>query len=332
MLTVLCFPPSSSEGNPVIGSTYRDLPLSEYVPVERRYTMRHLWRDRHKFDIVAFHWAFDRLGILTGVGLIVGAKLLRKRIIWHAHEIELQCRGVAPRLYRTGMALNHLLYRCADGIVFYSEDSKRRAVAKWGRSRASHVVTVHPPTRFPILPEKRTEVRQRTGIPETAFAFGLFGAIRPYKGISELLDAYEAIRDSHTALVVAGHFDPDSPLPRKTLERMLRAWRPDIHYHLNGLADKDVPLFMAAVDAIVLPYSTSETSGVLYLALEFEKPVAAPNRGIWREVVTPECGVLYDDLAEGLNRLRLGDFRPRFPTRQYQESLTTLARLYGATH
>jgi len=324
---VLSFPPPHREGNPVIVSTYRDLAVT-CLHLEAD-SLPALWRLRDSFDVAAFHWGYDRNGWLQGIGIVLGVWLLRKRIVWHVHEVDLSCRGSSQERFRLGETLNFILYKLADGVVYYTRDARRRIVDKWGYTRAQEVVAVHPPTRFAVRESERAELRIRHGFPVDAYIYGIFGAVRPYKGIPELLDSYSEVRDEHTALVVAGHFDPDEPMPREILEKMLRACGPDVSYRLDGIRDQSIPIVMAILDAVVLPYRTAETSGVFYLAAEFGKPVVAPDRGFWHEVVNADAGVLYTNLTDGMRQVRQRRFQPAYPEEAYRNSLLPLKLLYG---
>src|SRR5699024_2486108 len=50
----------------------------------------------------------------------------------------------------------------------------------------------------------RSEARARLGIPARARVFVHFGQIRPYKGVFELLDAFEGLPAASAQLVIAG--------------------------------------------------------------------------------------------------------------------------------
>lgn len=337
MIKVLSFPPSIAEGNLSIAATYRDLCVEEVEWQTRDlksgfpYKVRELWRRRREFDVVAYHWGFDRGGLFLGLLSVLGPRLLGKRLIWHAHEVELSCKRSDIRRYRIGMILNYLLYKLAHGLVFYSDDARKRIEVLWGVTRKKVVCATHPPYRLPAPAPDRQTIRQKYGFGEGSFVYGFFGAVRPYKGVVRLLEAYGKVRGPDTALIIAGHFDASEPLPREDLESLLRGCDHDVHYRLNGIKDDSIPLVMALVDAVVLPYETSETSGVLYLAWEFGKPVVAFERGVWKELVTPGQGVLCTDLADGLRKVRGRVFNAEYPDELYQKSLISLNRLYQGT-
>jgi glycosyltransferase involved in cell wall biosynthesis len=69
--------------------------------------------------------------------------------------------------------------------------------------------------------------------------------------------------------------------------------------------------YVAAADALVLPYTEILTSGSAMLGLSFGIPVIVPDIGGMADVITEECGLLYDaNAADGLFR-SMNDIRSR---------------------
>ncbi len=70
-----------------------------------------------------------------------------------------------------------------------------------------------------------------------------------------------------------------------------------IHLCMSPLSQDDIPLYMGAADAVVLPHFALPTAGMLemaLLALSFERVVVAPNLPRFRGMLPPRASVLYD--------------------------------------
>ncbi len=72
---------------------------------------------------------------------------------------------------------------------------------------------------------------------------------------------------------------------------------PAIHLCTSPLTPDDIPLYMGAADAVVLPHFSLPVAGMLetaVLALSFERVVVAPNLPRFRGMLPPRASVLYD--------------------------------------
>jgi glycosyltransferase involved in cell wall biosynthesis len=118
--------------------------------------------------------------------------------------------------------------------------------------------------------------------------FAFVGRIEPYKGITDLLDAFcEVKTDSH--LLIAGKA---SHADLKGNIAMRAGAHSNIHFYPEFIPEDQLQLFMNAADVIVLPYLHILTSGTLVLAMSFGKPVVVPDFPSLREIV-PEEGALW---------------------------------------
>ncbi|MGH8218542.1 MAG: glycosyltransferase [Steroidobacteraceae bacterium] len=145
----------------------------------------------------------------------------------------------------------------------------------------------------------RESARASLGIAADSFVCLFFGLCKPYKNLEHLVRSHRRLRDD-SLLWIVGRFQ--SPAYRTSIleaaaEAEARTGSVTIR---DGLVDrKDIQIYMNACDAVVLPYREILTSGAVMVALSFGRPVVAPRIGSLVEVVTPDCGVLYDPDAEG---------------------------------
>jgi beta-1,4-mannosyltransferase len=161
------------------------------------------------------------------------------------------------------------------------------------------------------------QARRRLRVPDGARVVLLAGALKPYKGMGELLSAVERVdaeRPGSVVLVMAGKPD-DAPRTRALLARA--ALHPAVRLVTGTIPDADVQVLMRAADVVALPYQRSLNSGVLALALTFGRPVLLPSDSgsvplVQAPDATGPAGVVYpagsrDGLVDAIRSCRLLD-------------------------
>jgi glycosyltransferase involved in cell wall biosynthesis len=117
------------------------------------------------------------------------------------------------------------------------------------------------------------------------------GAIRPYKGLERLVEAFRRIPGDELRLVIAGK--PWYTMPPGELEAMAQSDQ-RIILEPRFIPDLDLQRYYKAADVVVLPYTGVLSSGATLLSMSFGCPVIAPAIGCLSEVITSETGSLYD--------------------------------------
>ncbi|MBE9513439.1 MAG: glycosyltransferase [Chloroflexi bacterium] len=126
---------------------------------------------------------------------------------------------------------------------------------------------------------------------DEAFVYLFLGLIRPYKGVEELIDAFEKLELPNSRLLIVGR-----ALNASYGEKISSLSRNDPAIELipEFVPDEGIQLYMNACDVCVLPYRNITTSSAAVLALSFGRPVIAPAITSFPELITPETGILYD--------------------------------------
>jgi glycosyltransferase involved in cell wall biosynthesis len=120
----------------------------------------------------------------------------------------------------------------------------------------------------------------------------VIGAIRAYKGLEELIDAWQALPpDPRRRLVIAGAPSDDEGIGA-LLERL--AVLTDVLVDGRKIPAEEMQLFLRAADVGVVPYRRALNSGALMLALTFGLPVIVPAGGGLAEVVDSEYAVTFE--------------------------------------
>ena len=184
--------------------------------------------------------------------------------------------------------------RCS--VVHVLSANAPAAVAEWFRIPADKVLHVPHPNYIGAYADSisRDAARWELGLSPDETVYALLGAIKPYKGLAQLLDAFEIVsrRDGGTRRLVVAGMPSREPGVDEFLERC--ALHPFISLYPRKIPGEDMQVFVRAADVVVLPYLRSLSSGVLMLALSFGVPVVGPAVGGISEVVTPEIGRTFE--------------------------------------
>ncbi|MDM9557751.1 glycosyltransferase [Bordetella petrii] len=146
----------------------------------------------------------------------------------------------------------------------------------------------------------RSRARQMLGIADHEFVFLFFGSIQPYKGLIELVQAFDALKTRTPGrrlrlLIVGPNADPEYTNSLK--ERAVDA---GVSLVPHGVPDEHIQVYFNASDAVVAPYLRSLNSGVALLAATFRKSMVAPDTGAMAEVLGARHPLLYDRTQDGL--------------------------------
>ena len=124
-----------------------------------------------------------------------------------------------------------------------------------------------------LAPEgARHDTRARFAIPADALVIGFVGRIVRDKGVSELVEAWRALRDEFPGahLLVVGPYEPQDPIAEHERDLLEK----DPRVHLAGMDWNTVPLF-SSMDLLVLPTYREGFPNVLLEAAAMELPVVA---------------------------------------------------------
>jgi D-inositol-3-phosphate glycosyltransferase len=218
--------------------------------------------------------------------LMLYYKLLGKRIVFTAHNVNAGRRDSNDSLVnRLTLRVQYLF---ADHIFVHTERMKRELLQDFGVPEAKVSIIPHGINNsVPDTALSSPEAKQRLGIKDGEKTILFFGAIRPYKGLEYLVDAFLLLSVTHPEykLIIAGG-------RRKQGEKYLDEIQRTINCHVNRgqvfqeirhIPDEEMELYFKAADVLVLPYTEIFQSGVLFSAYSFGLPVIAADVGSLRE-------------------------------------------------
>lgn len=238
-------------------------------------------------DVVVFQWwtgaVLHSYRRLARCARGVGARIL---IEWHEVQDTGEVRIPAVRRYvERGM---QRLLPLVDGHVVHSRYdlgllSKRYAlpaesVEIVGHGPYPHVAAAAPAPRDPGGPTKNLLY---------------FGVIRPYKGVRELVQAFEALPESEAAglrLTIVGEtWEGCEDEVRAALDSPRRDRITVVNRYVT---DEELSGFVAAADVVVLPYRRSSSSGPLHIAMSAGRAVVVTDVGGIAEAVEGYAGAV----------------------------------------
>jgi beta-1,4-mannosyltransferase len=195
------------------------------------------------------------------------------RLVWTAHN-------VLPHDSRYPAADTVLRQGLADraALVHVVAGGTAEAIGdRYTLPPPERVVHVPHPSYRGAYPEgpDRDQARLTLGLTPDELVYAFVGAIRPYKGLAALLEAFDDVSTDGRPrrLLVAGNPDKSAAV-EAAIDACLA--HPNVLLTTGLLPPEELAVILRAADIAVLPYRDALNSGVLMLALTFGLPVVAP--------------------------------------------------------
>jgi glycosyltransferase involved in cell wall biosynthesis len=231
---------------------------------------------REKPDLVIFPWWVSFWAPLFLTIILLVKRRSRSRILFLCHNVVEHESGSLKRW------LSKAVLSRGDYFVVHSTQEKEKLVRLAGPSA---VVQLPHPSYGAFNAERMSKktAKQRIGIADRRVVL-FFGFVRPYKGLTYLLQSMPAIvRQVPLRLLVVGEFWEDERPYRKLIRNLGLEKHVSLvdHYVRN----EEIPAYFQAADLVVLPYTSVTGSGLVQLAFGFHKPVVASRLGALAEAV-----------------------------------------------
>jgi glycosyltransferase involved in cell wall biosynthesis len=187
-----------------------------------------------------------------------------------------------PRPSRRQVRAARRVFGAMDAVVAHSEHGAGRLRDEVGLDPSK--VRVIPHGAFDYLtklPEEKPLPAELEGADGPVILS--FGLLRPYKGIENLLEAYQRLAAAAPAppeLWIVGNPRMDVGPLRELAEQAGGR----VRFVTRFVEDAEIPAIFRRADLVVLPYLDAEHSGVLYTGLAFGKPMVLSAVGGFPEV------------------------------------------------
>jgi len=243
------------------------------------------------------------LRIQRHLGVLRALKGFGVRILWTLHNLE---EHDATELQTAlGRQMLRAMADCADQMFCHTEGAIRALCAATGVDVSGKSRVMPHPLYDDVLSLGQGALPPELGHVIPPRIWLMTGLLRPYKGTQELLRAWQRIAGAgeggHAHLVIAGHIQDPAVHP---LINSLRSQAPgSITVIPRRLTDEELAGVLRRSELVLTPYREVLTSGTYYLATTFSKPVLAPAKGMFPEVVEhSRSGWLYEGSEEALEQ------------------------------
>jgi glycosyltransferase involved in cell wall biosynthesis len=270
-------------------------------------------------DAPLFHvlW-FRKFLLLEGVLLTAYFKLLGKKVVFTAHNVDQQARDGRSGTLRNRLALV-FLYRVLDQILVHTPQMKAELTRRFGVPAGKvDIVPLGINDVIPVAEVTRREARRELGLRADERVLLFFGNIAPYKGVEDVLRALATlVREGDRFTLVLGGAVKDKGCQAywEELESLIERHqlRDYVRKEVRWIPDREVGFFFKAADVAVLPYRRVYQSGVVALSYAQGVPVIASDAGsLMGDVVEGKTGFVFrsgdvEDLARTIRKFFASD-------------------------
>ena len=248
------------------------------------------------YRVIHLHWPlfyinpnhgipFSRcISFIYSILCLASIKLLGYKLIWTVHNVLPHERNTID-----DRKVASFLAAIASAKIVHSADTIKKMKQKKLNVKNTYMI---PMASFHnVYPDNISDAsaRKKLGISKNEFVLLFFGAIRPYKGVDDLLDVLTTISAPRVTLIIAGKGASEELKENiKKAEKKIK-----IHFYDGFIENEDVATYFRASDAVCLPFKAITTSGSVMLGMSFSRPVIAPRIGNVADLPI-NTGYLYD--------------------------------------
>jgi glycosyltransferase involved in cell wall biosynthesis len=274
------------------------------------------WLTKERPEFVVFQWWTGTV-LHTYLLLALTAKLIGAHVVVEFHEVLDTGEAKMPLVWRYVRLFLPVLLKMASGFVVHSayDHALLRTHLNLDAKRIK-IIPVGPFDHY--QPEKGTQPKREA--PENCCNLLFFGVIRPFKGLEDLLQAFDLLEDKDVGnywLTVVGETWEGWTLPNDLIAKS--RYRDRITFVNRYVSDRELAVYLDGADAVVLPYHRSSTSGPLQTAMSLGLPVVVTSVGGLIEAaegyegaifVPPQDPVLLSNALKVASKLRGRRFGP----------------------
>lgn len=269
-----------------------------------------IWKN--KPDVLVLQWWTGTV-FHSYLPLVLLARLLGAKVVIEFHEVLDTAEARIPLVRAYVGVIGPLLVRLSHAFVIHSSFDLPALRERYPLGDRS--VAIIPCALFDHYQLAEGQQPQRSA-PAECCNLLFFGVIRPYKGLEDLVAAFEAIPEDKIDnfwLTVVGEPWEDWTLPLEMIEKS--RYRDRITVITRYVPDEEVAAYFAGADAVVLPYHRSSASGPVHVTMSQGLPLVVTSVGGLTEAVAGYEGAIMvppkspEQLRDAL--LRVLDMRGR---------------------
>jgi glycosyltransferase involved in cell wall biosynthesis len=232
---------------------------------------------------------------------------LGARVVYTVHNVLPQNSGDRHR------ATYRRIYQLADRLICHDSQAASRVAMEFGVKPEKITVIPHGLLFEESRSESSGPARARLGLAPDECIVLWQGILRPYKGISFLLQAWKQVcsKDPRARLAVVGSGDRNLEQALEDEVRLLGI-QSRVRLELRFVSVQELADFYQGADVLVYPYREITTSGALLTGVVYGKPIVATALPAFEQILRHGDTALLvhygdvDALASALLRL-IGD-------------------------
>ena len=253
-------------------------------------------------SIFHFHIFYTNILVLFNIVLV---KLLFGKVVLTIHDV--------TSFSQEGKSafIGNLVYKLTNLVLTHNEFSKSE-IERTKPQLSSHIFIVPHGNYTPFISIQKDKMYSRSylNLPRDKKILLFFGMIKKVKGLEVLLQSFNKViaKNPNILLLIAGKpWENDFSIYQNIINKNNLASHCILH--TKFILHKDIEHYYCASDLVVLPYKKIYQSGVLMMALSYERAALVSDLPPLKEVITDnENGFLFktedaDSLSIKLNEI-----------------------------
>lgn len=234
---------------------------------------RHVWKRRKSIDIILSTWAYP-----DGAAAVLLGKALNIPVVVEVIGSDI---NVVAEKESARFNLRQLLPK-ADRVIAVSQQLGH-GVAALGVERDKIDIIPTGIDKNVFHPRDKRQARKDLGLDRNKKIFLYLGRLDRQKGVFELIQAFEELAKSDWKLIFVGADETGGELEKRAETLFSR-----VHF-AGQQPTHNIPIWLAASDALVLPSWAEGTPNVILEALASGRPVVATDVGGIPDLITNDC-------------------------------------------
>lgn len=246
---------------------------------------------KEQYDIVYLNWiegyVAQKNKLLSYIYLCLIKYMLvfwtkkNKIIVWTYHNKfphESKDMKIAKKIM-------NIMFKYSNIVIVHSEDSKKYCESVHGKNTK---IMYYPHPNY--ISNYKNVLKSKSN---KSINIGFFGAIKPYKGIENIIDSFKHIKETNINLKIIGR--PYSKEYKERLECMVRDDN-RISLDLRFIDDDEISDVFSEIDILVMSYGEESflISGSAILSFSMKTPIIAPKIGMFNDYKESEFVFLYE--------------------------------------
>jgi glycosyltransferase involved in cell wall biosynthesis len=243
-------------------------------------------------DTVVFQWWTGSV-LHTYLALALVARLRGARVVIEFHEVLDTAEQRIPLARAWVRLLGRPFFGLADAFVIHSEADREPIGERYSVGNRPCVAIPHGPINHFVSNNGHSPSLPLREPPPEIINLLFFGIIRPYKGLEDLVEAFDLLDDDEVMnywLTVVGETWEGWDLPIRLIESSRHRAR--ITLVNRFVEDDEVTAYFAGADAAVLPYHRSSASSPASVAMANGLPLVLTAVGGLPEAVAGYEGAI----------------------------------------